>query len=71
VWNRLRYIKDPDTGRRVSRQNPDSALIVNEVPALRIVEEALWDKVKARQQGLKVKQAKDKAGFWVSIGAEL
>jgi hypothetical protein len=64
VWNRLRYIKDPDTGRRVSRQNPDSALIVNEVPALRIVEEALWDKVKARQQGLKVKQAKDKAGFW-------
>lgn len=23
VWNRLRYIKDPDTGRRVSRLNPE------------------------------------------------
>ena len=21
VWNRLRYVKDPDTGKRVSRQN--------------------------------------------------
>jgi hypothetical protein len=34
VWNRLRYLKDPDTGKRVSRQSPDSALIVQEVPAL-------------------------------------
>jgi site-specific DNA recombinase len=24
VWNRLRYVKDPDTGRRVSRLNPPS-----------------------------------------------
>nr|WP_246449378.1 recombinase family protein [Paracoccus amoyensis] len=24
VWNRLRYVKDPDTGRRVSRLNPES-----------------------------------------------
>jgi site-specific DNA recombinase len=64
VWNRLRYLKDPDTGKRVSRQNPDSALIVNEVPAMRIVDQELWDRAKARQQGLKVKQAKDKAGFW-------
>lgn len=22
IWNRLRYLKDPDTGKRVSRQNP-------------------------------------------------
>jgi DNA invertase Pin-like site-specific DNA recombinase len=36
VWNRLRYLKDPETGKRVSRQNPDSALIFNDVPALRI-----------------------------------
>src|SRR3546814_8649392 len=32
VWNRLRYIKDPDTGRRVSRLNPQSEWIVQEVP---------------------------------------
>jgi site-specific DNA recombinase len=25
VWNRLRYTKDPDTGKRVSRPNPPSA----------------------------------------------
>jgi site-specific DNA recombinase len=24
VWNRLRYVKDPDTGKRVSRPNPPS-----------------------------------------------
>jgi DNA invertase Pin-like site-specific DNA recombinase len=24
VWNRLRYLKDPDTGKRVSRLNPES-----------------------------------------------
>ncbi len=23
VWNRLRYIKDPETGKRVSRPNPE------------------------------------------------
>ena len=64
VWNRLRYLKDPETGKRVSRQNPDSAIIVNDVPALRIIDQALWDRVRARQQDLKVKQAKDMAGFW-------
>jgi len=24
VWNKLRYLKDPDTGKRVSRPNPES-----------------------------------------------
>ena len=49
VWNRLRYVKDPQTGRRVSRLNPPEALIVTEVPDLRIVDAALWDRVKHRQ----------------------
>ena len=26
VWNRLRYVKDPDTGKRVSRPNPTVAV---------------------------------------------
>ena len=30
VWNRLRYIKTPDTGRRVSRLNPRSEWIIKE-----------------------------------------
>jgi len=31
AWNRLRYLKDPDTGRRVSRLNPDSEWVIQEV----------------------------------------
>jgi len=52
VWNRLRYMKDPDTGRRVSRPNPESEWVVHDVPDLRIVDQALWDDVKARQASL-------------------
>ena len=42
VWNRLRYIKDPATGKRVSRLNPREKWITTEVPELRIVDDALW-----------------------------
>ena len=49
VWNRLRYVKDPDTGKRVSRANPPSDWVTTAVPELRIVNDELWDQVKARQ----------------------
>jgi len=49
VWNRLRYVKDPETGKRVSRLNPDSGWIVQSVPGLRIVDQELWERVKTRQ----------------------
>jgi DNA invertase Pin-like site-specific DNA recombinase/HPt (histidine-containing phosphotransfer) domain-containing protein len=49
VWNRLRYIKGPETGKRVSRRNPESDWIVEEVPHLRIVDDDLWQAVKVRQ----------------------
>ena len=55
VWNRLRFIKDPETGRRVARFNPESAQITCEVPELRIVDQALWDKVKARQGAMEAR----------------
>lgn len=42
VWNRLRYVKNPSTGKRVSRQNPESEWIVADVPHLRIVDDELW-----------------------------
>ena len=42
VWNRLRYLKDPATGRRVSRLNPSEEWEVAEVPALRIIDDTLW-----------------------------
>lgn len=52
VWNRLRYLKDPDTGKRVSRLNQESDWVVQDVPELRVVDQNLWDAVKARQAQL-------------------
>ncbi|WP_374188943.1 recombinase family protein [Thalassotalea euphylliae] len=52
VWNRQKFIKDPDTGKRVSRLNPSDEWQVTEVPHLRIIEQALWLKVKDRQKAL-------------------
>ncbi len=49
IWNRLRYIKDPSTGKRVSRLNPVSEWIVKDVPDLRIVDDELWQVVRERQ----------------------
>ncbi len=49
VWNRLRYIKNPSTGKRVSRVNPTSEWITTDVPDLRIVDDELWQAAKARQ----------------------
>lgn len=46
VCNRL---KDPDTGKRVSRLNPKTDWVVNDVPHLCIVDQNLWDAVKTRQ----------------------
>ena len=57
VWNRLRYVKNPETGKRVSRLNPPEQWIVTDVPELRIVDEALWQAVKDRQGELADKHA--------------
>ncbi|MEM0935957.1 MAG: recombinase family protein [Pseudomonadota bacterium] len=37
VWNRVRMVKDPDTGRRVSRPNQPEEWVVAEVPELAIL----------------------------------
>jgi DNA invertase Pin-like site-specific DNA recombinase len=58
VWNRLRYVKDPTTGKRVSRINPPEEWITRDVPELRIVDDALWRAAKDRQNELTVKYAK-------------
>ncbi|NVN38770.1 recombinase zinc beta ribbon domain-containing protein [Komagataeibacter swingsii] len=49
VWNRQRYVKDPSSGKRVSRLNPESEWVITNVPDLRIVDHALWQATKARQ----------------------
>jgi site-specific DNA recombinase len=42
-------VKDPATGRRVSRINPRETWITKAVSELRIVDDALWQAVKGRQ----------------------
>ena len=37
IWNRLRYVKNPDTGKRISRLNPNAEWITKEILFLRIV----------------------------------
>jgi site-specific DNA recombinase len=49
VWNRQRYIKDPISGKRQARLNPEHKWVVEEVPSLQIVDEGLWKSVKDKQ----------------------
>ena len=49
VWNRQRFVKDPETGRRQARLNPPETWVIEAVPHLRIVDDDLWQRVKARQ----------------------
>jgi site-specific DNA recombinase len=48
-WNRCSYVKDPRTGKRVARPNPKEQWEIVPVPDLRIVDDDLWSRVKARQ----------------------
>lgn len=52
VWNRQRFLKDPETGRRVSRPNPESEWVRKAVPELRIVDAATWAAVARRKAEL-------------------
>ncbi len=45
VWNKIRMIKNPETGRRVSRANPPDQWERRPVPELQIVEKELFDRV--------------------------
>jgi hypothetical protein len=52
VWNRLNYRKDPSTGRRVSRLNPEDEWQVVEAPNLRILDDEIWKAARDRQKRL-------------------
>ncbi|HQT65665.1 MAG: resolvase [Acidiphilium sp. 20-67-58] len=74
VWNRLRYIKAPNTGKRISRPNPPKDWVITDVPALRIIDDELWQAVKTKQNiarrisstSTTPTDAKaPKAGFWL------
>ena len=46
-YNRQQFVKDPETGKRVSRPNPKHEWIQKEVPHLRIIDDETWEAVQA------------------------
>ena len=42
VRNRFKNVKNPETGKRVTRKAPENDLIVTAVPHLRIIDQKLW-----------------------------
>ncbi|MGO4833633.1 recombinase family protein, partial [Rhizobiaceae sp. 2RAB30] len=50
IWNRVRMVKDPATGKRVSRPNEESDWHYSDMPHLRIVDQALFDAVQSRKE---------------------
>lgn len=47
VWNRVRMVKDPETGRRVSRVNPEEEWQRADAPQLRIIDDETWTATRA------------------------
>ena len=48
VWNKNRMVKNPDTGKRVSRPNPENEWHSVDVPELRIISNELFGAVQTR-----------------------
>jgi site-specific DNA recombinase len=49
VWNKVRMVKDPDSGKRISRPNAKSAWQRTDVPELAIVPRDLFDAAQGRK----------------------
>jgi site-specific DNA recombinase len=47
VWNRLRWLRDPDTEAYTYRVRPQDDWIEREEPSLRVVPQDLWDRAQA------------------------
>ncbi|WP_264181309.1 recombinase family protein, partial [Leisingera sp. McT4-56] len=61
VWNRQTFVKNLQTEKRVAQSNPKNEWRTAEVPELRIIDQDLWNEVKARQAALSKRSAKIKA----------
>ncbi len=51
VWNKVRMIKDPETGRRISRPNATEDRQIISVPDLTIVSDEVFEAARARKAG--------------------
>ena len=54
VWNRQRFLKNPESGKRIARPNPEADWVTQDVPELRIVDDARWRAVRDRQASLQM-----------------
>jgi site-specific DNA recombinase len=50
IYNRQRFVKDPDTGKRQSRPNPQTLWVITHVPELQIIDQDTWDKTQSLKQ---------------------
>jgi site-specific DNA recombinase len=48
VWNRSRWVKHPESGRRVRQERPESEWVITEHPELAIVDAATWEAAQRR-----------------------
>ncbi|WP_186421360.1 recombinase family protein, partial [Bosea sp. CS1GBMeth4] len=62
VWNRCSYVKDPSTGRRLARPNPQEQWERRSVPELRIVDDELWQAAKRRQEATAFEMGRNEEG---------
>lgn len=47
-WNRSQHLRNPETGRHVRRRRSREEVVEVEVPHLRIIDDAVWDRAQAR-----------------------
>jgi site-specific DNA recombinase len=53
IWNRSKFIRVPGTNKRVRRMRPESEWRVAQRQELRIIDQALWERVNTRFQAFK------------------
>ena len=63
VWNRREWRKHPDTGRRAYVRRPESEWIRTSNEAWRVVDDALWERVKKRQAAVREQSASIRAAL--------
>jgi site-specific DNA recombinase len=50
TYNRQRFVKDPETGKRIARLNPDHQWVTRQVPELVLIDHDLCERVQAIKQ---------------------
>lgn len=51
IWNRSKFVKHPDTGRRLRQERPESEWVITDQPELAIVDKATWEAAQSRAAG--------------------